>query len=188
MHFEIFEELIHEQLKTNELKKTDENYFRFNEYSNLLFEELISSEKFLPELSTIKDISKEFLTSQYNDLNTNFVFYNPKNPEIFESFFMSTADNTSSAFDLNDLSEFQEASNFISEDMDFSMVGDYRLMSNTSFTSTDTQYKPDEKGDKWEKIGEKEFSNSSEIAFIVQNNDGVVLTANIFDIILWKGK
>ena len=50
------------------------------------------------------------------------------------------------------------------------------------------QYKPDEKGDKWEKIGEKEFSNSSEIAFIVQNNDGVVLTANIFDIILWKGK
>jgi len=143
MHFEIFEELIHEQLKTNELKKTDENYFRFNEYSNLLFEELISSEKFLPELSTIKDISKEFLTSQYNDLNTNFVFYNPKNPEIFESFFMSTVDNTSSAFDLNDLSEFQEASNFISEDMDFSMVGDYRLMSNTSFTSTDTQYKPD---------------------------------------------
>ena len=143
MHFEIFEELIHEQLKTNELKKTDENYFRFNEYSNLLFEELISSEKFLPELNTIKDISKEFLTSQYNDLNTNFVFYNPKNPEIFESFFMSTADNTSSAFDLNDLSEFQEASNFISEDMDFSMVGDYRLMSNTSFTSTDTQYKPD---------------------------------------------
>ena len=143
MHFEIFEELIHEQLKTNELEKTDENYFRFNEYSNLNFEELIPSEKFFPELSTIKDISKEFLTSQYNDLNTNFVFYNPKNPEIFESFFMSTAENTSSAYDLTDLSEFQDASNFISEDTDFSMVGDYKLMSNTSFTSTDTQYKPD---------------------------------------------
>ena len=143
MHFEIFEELIHEQLKTNELEKTDENYFRFNEYSNLNFEELIPSEKFFPELSTIKDISKEFLTSQYNDLNTNFVFYNPKNPEIFESFFMSTAENTSSAYDLTDLSEFQDASNFISEDTDFSMVGDYRLMSNTSFTSTDSQYKPD---------------------------------------------
>ena len=50
------------------------------------------------------------------------------------------------------------------------------------------QYKCDENGDKWEKIGQKEFSNSSEIEFIVQNNDGVVLTANIFDIILWKGK
>ena len=48
MYFEIFEELIHKQLKTNELPKTDEHYFRFNESSNLGFEELMLSEKFIP--------------------------------------------------------------------------------------------------------------------------------------------
>ena len=143
MHFEIFEELIHNQLKTNEIKKSQPNYFRFNEYSNLSFEELSSSKKFAPELGTIKDISKEFLTSQYNDLKSPFVFYNPKNPEIFESFFLSTAENSTS-YDLYDLSEYQDVSYFVSEDTDLSMVGDYRFMNNTtSIESAKSKYKPD---------------------------------------------
>ena len=143
MYFEIFEELIHDQLKTNELSKTNNNYFRFNEYSNLVFEELVSSKKFTPELNIIKDISKEFLTSQFNDLNTNLIFYNPKNPEKFESFFMPTSENGSSDNDLYDLSEFQEDSNFTSEDEHFSSIGDCRLMSNNSYSSIDSEYKPD---------------------------------------------
>jgi len=72
----IFEELIHEQLITMDLKKNEENYYRFNEYCNLNFDELSSSKKFEPEFDTIQDISREFLTSQYNDINTPFLFYN----------------------------------------------------------------------------------------------------------------
>ena len=71
------------------------------------------------------------------------MFYNPKNPEIFESFFISTAENTSNTFELNDLSELQDTFNFINEEFDFSLIGDHKLMTNTSFSSTDTQYKPD---------------------------------------------
>ena len=79
----IFEELIHEQLITMDLKKNEENYYRFNEYCNLNFEELSSSQKFEPEFDTIQDISREFLTSQYNDINTPFLFYNlRKNYEV----------------------------------------------------------------------------------------------------------
>ena len=58
MDFDIFEKLIHELLKTKELSKINENYIRYNEYSNLDFDGLLESEKFDPELKTIKDISK----------------------------------------------------------------------------------------------------------------------------------
>ena len=141
MHFEIFEELIHEQLQTNELKKTEKNYFRFNEYSNFSFEELISSEKFAPELNAIKDISREFLTSQYNDIKTTFAFYNPKIPETFESFIIS--EDVSSMSELAELSEENEASNFISEDSDISIVGENKLINSTSSSSIKSKYKPD---------------------------------------------
>ena len=76
LRFGIFEQLIHEQLITMDLKKNKANYYRFNEYCNLNFEELSSSEKFEPEFNTIQDISREFLTSQYSDINTPFLFYN----------------------------------------------------------------------------------------------------------------
>ena len=149
MHFEIFEELIHKQLKTNEIPKTDEHYFRFNEYSNLSFEELMSSGKFIPELDVIKDISKEFLTSQYNNLNSHFCFFNPKNPDTFEGFFNSTEDNTSPddydvsvTSDINDFTENTDSSKFASEYTDFSMVGNQRLMSDSS-SSTYSKFKPD---------------------------------------------
>ena len=145
MNFEIFEELIHEQLQLNQVDKTDSIYFRFNEYSNSLFEEVLFSKKFEPELNTLKDISKEFLTSQYNDLKTTFIFYNPKNPEIIEDLIMPANDTTSTELDLNDLTEYNEIANYMSEDNDFT-TNDNRLL-NTSYTSNnneiDSQYKAD---------------------------------------------
>lgn len=148
MNFEIFEELIHEQLKINQVDKDDTIYFRFNEYSNSLFEEILFSKKFTPELNTLKDISKEFLTSQYNDLKTTFIFYNPKNPEIIEDLIMPAGDTATTELDLNDLTEYNEIANYMSEDNDHS-VNDNRLLS-SSFTSnnnnnndTDSQYKAD---------------------------------------------
>ena len=148
MNFEIFEELIHEQLKLNQVDKDDTIYFRFNEYSNSLFEEILFSKKFTPELNTLKDISKEFLTSQYNDLKTTFIFYNPKNPEIIEDLIMPAGDTATTELDLNDLTEYNEIANYMSEDNDYS-VNDNRLLS-SSFTSnnnnnndTDSQYKAD---------------------------------------------
>ena len=143
MNFEIFEELIHDQLKTIQIDKTDPTYFRFNEYSNLFFDELMNSKKFLPELNTIKDIAREFLKSQYNDLKTTIVFYNPKVSESLEDLALSTSDNTTSIIDLYDVTDLGEISNFISEDMDFTNIHDYRLMSNTSITSSQSHYKPD---------------------------------------------
>ena len=147
MNFEIFEELIHEQLKLNQVDKDDTIYFRFNEYSNSLFEEILFSKKFTPELNTLKDISKEFLTSQYNDLKTTFIFYNPKNPEIIEDLIMPAGDTATTELDLNDLTEYNEIANYMSEDNDYS-INNNRLL-NSSFTSnnnnndTDSQYKAD---------------------------------------------
>ena len=87
LKFGIFEQLIHEQLITMNLKKNEPNYYRFNEYCNLNFEELSSSKKFEPEFNTILDISREFLTSQYNDINTPFLFYNlKKNNEVISEY------------------------------------------------------------------------------------------------------
>lgn len=140
MNFEIFEELIHEQLILNNIDKNNSIYFRFNEYSNLNFEELMASNKFLPELEAIKDISKQFLTSQFNDIKTPFLFFNPKNPEIFENFFFSYDDNLTSEMDLK---EIEDDSNFFSEDKSFSFGTEYGLRTSFSFTSSEVQYKPD---------------------------------------------
>ena len=72
LQFGIFEELIHEQLVLMHLTKNEPNYLRINEYCNLTFEELYTSKKFESELGTVKDISQDFLTSQYNYLNSPF--------------------------------------------------------------------------------------------------------------------
>ena len=86
LKFGIFEELIHEQLILMNLNKNEQNYLRLNEYCNLAFEELSSSKKFEPELSTVQDISREFLSSQYNDLKSSFLFYNIKKNETVEEY------------------------------------------------------------------------------------------------------
>ena len=91
----IFEGLIHEQLASMELKKNETNYLRLNEYCNLLFTELLTSKKFEPELATVQDISREFLTSQYNDLKTPFLFYNCKKNETVEEFMYNMISNNS---------------------------------------------------------------------------------------------
>ena len=76
LKFGIFEELVHSQLKINDISK--ENRLRMGEYSDLLFEDLISDEKFRPELNTIKEISREFLITQHTNKNPNFLFYTKK--------------------------------------------------------------------------------------------------------------
>lgn len=86
LKFGIFEELIHEQLISMDLNKNEYNYLRLNEYCNLAFEELSNSKKFEPELVTLKDISREFLTSQSNDLNSPFLFYNIKKKETLDEY------------------------------------------------------------------------------------------------------
>ena len=155
MDFDIFEKLIHELLKTKELSKINENYIRYNEYSNLDFDGLLESEKFEPELKTIKDISKEFLTSQYNNLNTTYVFYNPKVTDIFEGFFNNSEENSSSSqeeFDLdgvnnlNDLMEFSEkteSSKLSDDEDDFSVFSDQKLMDISITLRHNKLYKPD---------------------------------------------
>lgn len=96
LKFGIFEELIHEQLASMELNKNENNYLRLNEYCNLLFTELITSKKFEPELATVRDISGEFLTSQYNDLNTPFLFYNCKRRETVDEYMYNMINITNS--------------------------------------------------------------------------------------------
>ena len=86
LKFGIFEELIHKQLITMTLNKKIDNYLRLNEYCNLFFEELLSSKKFESELGAIKDICREFFTSQYNDLNTPFFFYNFKKRDTVDEY------------------------------------------------------------------------------------------------------
>ena len=86
INFGIFEELIHKQLIAIKLKKKEKYYLRYNEYCNLLFDELLTLKKFKPELFTIKDIAKELLKSQYNDLNSNFLFYNLKSNETIDDY------------------------------------------------------------------------------------------------------
>ena len=96
LKFGIFEELIHEQLASMELNKNENNYLRLNEYCNLIFTELLTSKKFEPELATVQDISVEFLTSQYNDLNTPFLFYNCKRRETVDEYMYNMINITNS--------------------------------------------------------------------------------------------
>ena len=68
------------------LNKNDPNYLRLNEYCNLTFEELLTSKKFESEFGTVKEISQEFLKSQYNDFNIPFIFYNIKKKETADEY------------------------------------------------------------------------------------------------------
>ena len=86
LNFGIFEELVHQQLISTNFKKSEANYYRLNEYCNLAFEEILVSKKFEAELGTVKEISQDFLTSQYNDVKTPFLFYNIKKKETAEEF------------------------------------------------------------------------------------------------------
>lgn len=86
LKFGFFEELVHEQLISMNLNKNSYNYLRLNEYCNLLFEELLTSKKFQMELATVQEISRDFLTSQNNDLNTPFLFYNIKKKETVDEY------------------------------------------------------------------------------------------------------
>ena len=86
LNFGIFEELVHQQLISTNFQKSEANYYRLNEYCNLAFEEILVSKKFEAELGTVKEISQDFLTSQYNDVKTPFLFYNIKKKETAEEF------------------------------------------------------------------------------------------------------
>ena len=111
LKFGIFEELVHEQLTTINPNKNENNYLRLNEYCNLDFEELLSSKKFEQELGTVQDISQEFLTSQYNDLNTTFLFYNIKKAETVDDY-MYNMINLSNSYEIEDDEEEDDGIDF----------------------------------------------------------------------------
>ena len=74
--FGLFEKLIHQNIKLTNFNS--KNNLRVNEYNDLSFMELYSDKKFLPEYTAIKELSEEFLTTQYNNNNPNFLFYTKK--------------------------------------------------------------------------------------------------------------
>ena len=115
LKFGIFEELVHQQLTSMNLNKNEPNYLRLNEYCNLTFEELLTSKKFEAEFGTVKEISQEFLKSQYNDLNIPFIFYNIKKKETADEY-MYNIINLSNSFE-EDIEDDEE-------DDDFSFEGD----------------------------------------------------------------
>ena len=112
LQFGIFEELIHEQLVLMHLTKNEPNYLRLNEYCNLTFEELYISKKFESELGTVKDISKDFLTSQYNDLNSPFFFYNIKKNETVDEYMYNIINISNSIDNENDDDEDDDQFDF----------------------------------------------------------------------------
>lgn len=118
LQFGHFEELIHEQLTLIKLSKNDHNYLRLNEYCNLAFEELLSSKKFESELNTIKDISREFLKSQNNDINTPLLFYNIKKTETVDEY-MYNIINTSNSYEPEIEDDEEEDENDFEEDTSF---------------------------------------------------------------------
>ena len=115
LKFGIFEELVHQQLTSMNLNKNEPNYLRLNEYCNLTFEELLTSKKFEAEFGTVKEISQEFLKSQYNDLNIPFIFYNIKKKETADEY-MYNIINLSNSFE-EDIEDDEE-------DDDFDFEGD----------------------------------------------------------------
>ena len=112
LKFGIFEELVHEQLVSMHLTKNEPNYLRLNEYCNLTFEELYVSKKFESELGTVKDISKDFLTSQYNDLNSPFFFYNIKKNETVDEYMYNIINISNSIDNENDDDEDDDQFDF----------------------------------------------------------------------------
>ena len=112
LQFGIFEELIHEQLVLMHLTKNEPNYLRLNEYCNLTFEELYTSKKFESELGTVKDISQDFLTSQYNYLNSPFFFFNIKKNETVDEYMYNIINISNSIDNENDDDEDDDQFDF----------------------------------------------------------------------------
>ena len=71
--FGIFEKLVHDHLKSCKLENS--NFLRLNEYSDLIFEDLMNETKYLPEYTTIKEITDDFLANQNNNNNPKFLFF-----------------------------------------------------------------------------------------------------------------
>jgi len=76
LKFGLFEKLVHQNIKLTNFNS--KNNLRVNEYNELSFIELFNDKKFLPEYTAIKEISEEFLTTQYNNNNPNFLFFTKK--------------------------------------------------------------------------------------------------------------
>ena len=76
LKFGLFEKLIHQNIKLTNFNS--KNNLRVNEYNDLSFMELYNDKKFLPEYTAIKEISEEFLNTQYNNNNPNFLFFTKK--------------------------------------------------------------------------------------------------------------
>ena len=76
LKFGLFEKLIHQNIKLTNFNS--KNNLRVNEYNDLSFMELYNDKKFLPEYTAIREISEEFLNTQYNNNNPNFLFFTKK--------------------------------------------------------------------------------------------------------------
>ena len=76
LNFSIFEKLVHKNIKLAKLENS--NSLRFNEFSDLTFEELMNETKFSKEFAAIKEISDDFLKNQNSVNNPNFLFYSRK--------------------------------------------------------------------------------------------------------------
>ena len=100
LKFELIEKLIHKNIKIT--KAYHRNNLRVNEYNDLTFEDLINDKKFLPEFNAIKEISEEFLKTQYNINNPNFLFYtNKKEINSINDYFYSNKTKEKSIDDKN---------------------------------------------------------------------------------------
>ena len=104
LKFGIIEKLIHKNIKIS--KAYQRNNLRVNEYNDLTFEDLINEKKFLPEFIAIKELSEEFLSTQYNSQNPNFLFYTKKRPKYpFNNYFFSNENKPIITDDKNPINE-----------------------------------------------------------------------------------
>ena len=104
LKFGIIEKLIHKNIKIS--KAYQRNNLRVNEYNDLTFEDLINEKKFLPEFIAIKELSEEFLSTQYNSQNPNFLFYTKKRPKYpFNDYFFSNENKPIITDDKNPINE-----------------------------------------------------------------------------------
>ena len=104
LKFGLFERLIHKNIKI--AKAYQRNNLRVNEYNDLTFEDLINDKKFLPEFTAIKELSEEFLTTQYNTNNPKFLFYiKKKSKNSINDYFFSNQSKPNSINDKNPINE-----------------------------------------------------------------------------------
>ena len=131
LKFGIFEQLVHSQLKIKNISK--ENRLRIGEYSDLLFEDLINDEKFRPELNTIKEISREFLMTQYENKSNNFLFYTKKFRTFDDEYSLLYKKNIS-ALELDD-EEDEEEEEEDDDDLDISTDNNINTISSNNNTN-----------------------------------------------------